>query len=53
MNKRQERAVVLILLLILIGIGVSNCAKPNTERKTNPTSNILIYGGSIGNSVRA
>lgn len=46
MNKRQETAVVLILLLI--GIGLSSCAKPNTERKTNPTSNILIHGGSIG-----
>ena len=46
MNKRQETAVVLILLLI--GIGLSSCAKPNTERKTTPTSNILIYGGSIG-----
>ena len=48
MNKRQETAVVFILLLILIGGGLSNCAKPNAERKTNPTSNILIHGGSIG-----
>jgi hypothetical protein len=48
MNKRLETAVILILLLILVGIGVSSCAKTNTERETNPTSNILIYDGTIG-----
>ena len=48
MNKRLDTAIILILILILIGIGISSCAKPSVNTKSEPTNNILLYGGSIG-----